>query len=166
MPDGQVSVDSPTVGRKCRSGVGESVTVQYNGYRHRSVAYGAVSADGHRSFRTYGSLDDQTFLKYLRELCRHYGKVLVVMDGAPAHKTRAIRDFVRDSRDAVRIRYLSVATPELSAIEEYWHQAKRDVLVSEYAPFGEMKRTLSEHLRTAGFDHDVMECIGTDPESE
>jgi len=52
-------------------------------------------------------------------------------------------------------------TPELSAIEEYWHQAKRDILVSEYyATFEEMKRTLSEHLRTAGFDHDILEYIG------
>jgi len=57
--------------------------------------------------------------------------------------------------------YLPAGTPELSATEEYWHQAKRDVLVSEYyATFGAMRRTLSERLRTAGFDQDVTEYIG------
>jgi len=159
--DESIFVDSPTVGRKYWSGIGEPITVPYRGSRRRTVAYGAISTDGRRFFRTYDSFDGPTFIGYLRDLCRHFGKILVIMDGAPAHTTRAVKNFVKDNRDAVRVKYLPVATPELSAIEEYWHQAKRDILVSEYyATFEEMKRALSEHLRTAGFDQDVMEYIG------
>jgi len=53
------------------------------------------------------------------------------------------------------------AAPELSAVEEYWHQAKRDVLVSEYyATFEEMRRTLPEYLRTSGPKLDIMKYMG------
>lgn len=45
----------------------------------------------------------------------------MIMDDALAHTTRDVREFARDNRDAARVRYLPVATPELSVIEEYWH---------------------------------------------
>jgi len=47
------------------------------------------------------------------------------------------------------------------AMEQYRHQAKRDVRVSEYyATLGEMRRTLSEYLRTSGPRLDIMKYIG------
>jgi len=159
--DESIFVSTPSKGRKYWSPVGEPVTVPYDGRRPRTVAYGAMTADGRKFFRTYDRFDGKTFLKYLRELCRHYGRVLVVMDGALQHRTRDVRSFIADHPGAVRVMYLPVGTPELSAIEEYWHQAKRDVLVSEYyATFGEMRRTLSEYLRTSDLRLDIMKYIG------
>ncbi len=91
-----------------------------------------------------------------------FGKVLAIMDGASAHTTRDVKKFVADNPDTVRVRYLPVATPELSGMEEYWHQTKRDVLVSEYyATFEEMRHALSEYLRTTSFADDIMEYLGT-----
>ena len=56
--------------------------------------------------------------------------------------------------------WLPTATPELSVIEKYWHQSKRDILISEYyGTFGEMKYTLSEYLRTHLTSLDVMRFI-------
>jgi len=159
--DESIFVSTPSKGRKYWSPVGEPVTVPYDGRRFRTVAYGAITADGRRFFRTYGSFDGPTFLAYLVELRRHFGKVLVVMDGAPQHRTRDVRRFLADHPDTVRAMYLPAGTPELSAVEEYWHQAKRDVLVSEYyATFGEMRRTLSEYLRTSGPKLDILKYIG------
>jgi len=159
--DESVFVSTPSKGRKYWSPVGEPVTVPYDGRRPRTVAYGAMTADGRRFFRTYDRFDGRTFLKYFKELCGHYGKVLVVMDGAPQHRTKDVRRFLADHPDTVRAMCLPAGTPELSAVEEYWHQAKRDVLVSEYyATFGEMRRTLSEYLRTSGPRLDIMKYIG------
>jgi len=124
---------------------------------------GSYCQDERLSFldTTYDRSGGKTFLSYLREMCGHFGKVPVVMDGAPQHRTKDVKDFVADHSDAVRVMYLPAGTPELSAIEEYWHQAKRDILVSEYyATFGEMRRTLSEYLRTSGPRLDIMKYIG------
>ncbi len=59
---------------------------------------------------------------------------------------------------------MPTATPEISVTEEYWHQAKRDVLVSEYyATVGEMRHTVSEYFRTARPELDVMKFISRSP---
>ena len=56
--------------------------------------------------------------------------------------------------------WLPAATPELSGVEEYWHQAKRNVLVSEYyATIVQMRNAMSEYFRTARPRIDVMEFI-------
>jgi len=159
--DESIFVSTPSKGRKYWSPVGEPVTVPYDGRRPKTAACGAMTADGRRFFRTYDRSGGRTFLRYLMEMCGHYGRVLVVMDGAPQHRTRDVKDFVADHPDAVRVMYLPAGTPEPGAIEQYRHQAKRDILVSEYyATFGEMRRTLSEYLRTSGPRPDVMKYIG------
>ncbi len=162
IQDESIFVDAPIVGRKYWSAVGTPITVTYRGNRRRTVAYGAIATDGRRFFRTYDKFDGPTFLRYLKELRSHFGKVPVIMDGASAHTTRDVKKFVADNPDTVRVRYLPVATPELSGMEEYWHRAKRDVLVSEYyATFEEMRHALSEYLRTTSFADDIMEYLGT-----
>ena len=54
------------------------------------------------------------------------------MDGASAYTTRDVKRFVVDNMDALRVRHLPVATQKFSGIEEYWHQAKRNVMASQY----------------------------------
>ena len=46
------------------------------------VAYGALSTDGRRFFRTYDKFDKETALRYLRELTRHFGRTTIIMDRA------------------------------------------------------------------------------------
>jgi len=83
------------------------------------------------------------------------------MDGASQHRTKDVRSFVADHHGTVRVMCLPAGTPEPGAMEQYWHRAKRDVLVSGYyATFGEMRRTLSEYLRTSDPRPDVIKYIG------
>ena len=82
------------------------------------------------------------------------------MDKAPQHTSNDVVKYLRENIATLRFIYLPTATPELSAIEEYWRQTKRDVLVSEfYATFVEMHRTLSEYMRTAPVSLNVMAYI-------
>ena len=95
------------------------------------MAYGALSADDRQFIRTYDKFDKETVLKYFKDLVRHFGKVVIIMDNAPQHKANLVSEFVDDNPD-ICIIWLPTATPELNAIEVYWYQSKRDVLVSEY----------------------------------
>ena len=107
-----------------------------------------------RFFRTCDS-DKEMFLSYFRELHRHFGRVHVIMDSASFHTAKAVRGFVLGNPD-VRVIYLPTATPELSAMEQYWHQSKRDILVSEYyGTLVKMRHTPSEYLSTSGPKLDV-----------
>jgi len=83
-------------------------------------------------------------------------KKILVMDGASQHRAKDVRRFTADHSGTVMVMHLPAGMQELSAIEEYWRQAKQDVLVSEYyATFGEMRHTLSEYLRTSGPKLDI-----------
>jgi len=69
--DESVFVNTPSKGRKYWSPIGEPVTVPCDGRRPRTVAYGAMTADGRRFFRTYDRSGGKALPRYLRELCRH-----------------------------------------------------------------------------------------------
>jgi len=81
------------------------------------------------------------------------------MDNAPQHKARVVMEFLKNNPN-VRVIWLPTATPEVSAIEEYWHQSKRDMLVSQYyATVVEMRKALSEYFRTSKHHIDVIKFI-------
>ncbi len=69
-----------------------------------------------------------------------------------------------NSYDRLKVTYMPTATQQISAVENYWDQSKRDILASEYySMFEDMRRMLSECLRTTSFNHDVMEYLGSKP---
>ena len=70
-------------GRKYWSPRGERIVVPYTGSHNRIVVYGAIARDGRQFFRTHKQFDAPTFVGYLKEMQRHFGKVAVVTDRAP-----------------------------------------------------------------------------------
>ena len=63
------------------------------------VAYGALASDGRQFVRTYEKFDNKTVRRYLAELTRHFGGVLVIMDNASQHRAAAVRGSVRGNPD-------------------------------------------------------------------
>ena len=123
MQDESIFIRIGTNGRKLWSHVGEPVTVIRHGMRDRAVVYGALAEDGIRLMRQYERLDGPTFVRYLKEARRKWGKVLLIMDNASQHKTKAARKYLEE-HDDVEILYLPTATPRLSAVESVWKDAK------------------------------------------
>lgn len=57
----------------------------------------------------------------------------------------------------IRIIYLPKGSPYLNAVEEYWHQGKRVLLMSEYyRTFADMCNAISLYFPTARFNLDIM----------
>ena len=157
--DEAIFVNDPDRGVKYWSPRGAPVVTSYKGSHDRVVAYGALATDGRQFVRTYGEFNKETFLKYLRALIRHFGRVTLILDNAPQHKALIVREYL-EGKPGVRIIWLPRATPELSVVEEYWHQSKRDLLVSEYySTVVHMRRALSEYFRTARPKLDAMKFI-------
>ena len=157
--DEAIFIDDPKSGVKYWSPRGMPIVTTYKGRHGRSVAYGSLATDGRQFVRTYEKFNKETVLQYFKELARHFGRVTIIMDNASQHRARIVQEFLKENPN-VRVMWLPTATPELSAIEEYWHQSKREVLVSEhYATVVEMRRALSEYLRTARPQIDVMAFI-------
>ncbi len=142
-----------------RRGVAPVVTA-YKGGHGRIVAYGAITTDNRQFVRTYKKFDKEAFLKYPKALIRHFGRVTLILDNAPQHKARILLEYLEANRPNVKIIWLPTATPELSVVEEYWHQSKRNLLVGEYySTIVQMRHTMSEYFRTARPKLDAMKFI-------
>ena len=147
------------VGRKYWSPVGYPIGVPYTGSHKRIVVYGSIARDGRQFFRTYEKFDGPTFVRYLKDLHRHFGKVVVTADRAPQHRSKLVREFLHNNK-GVKMIYLPKGSPYLNAMEEYGHQGKRVLLVSEYyKTFQDMHRAVSLYYRTVRFNLDLLKFV-------
>ena len=159
IQDESIFTFDPIRQKKYWSPVGVPVITEYSGSHRKTIVYGVLTADGRRFFRTYDEFNAETFLSYLQDLRTHFGKMCIIMDKATQHTAKTVREYVEKERGLCII-YLPTGTPDLSAIEEYWRQAKRDILISEYyGTFMAMRQKLSEYLRTRKSDLNVLNYI-------
>ena len=146
-------------GRKYWSPVGVPITVPYTGSHKRITAYGSITMDGRQFFRTASGFNAPTFVAYLKAMQRHFGKVAVLVDRASPHRAKAVRTLLRENKN-IRIIYLPKGSPYLNAVEECWHQGKRNLLVSEYyKTFLDMHSAVSQYYRTARFNLDLFKFL-------
>ena len=131
VQDGSIFIRIGTNGRKLWSRAEEPVAVIRHGRRDRTIVYGALAEDGIRLMWQYERFDGPTFVRYLKEARRKWGKALLIMDNAGQHKTKAVRKYLEE-HDEVEILYLPTATPRLSAVESVWKDAKYRLVTSEH----------------------------------
>jgi len=82
VQDESIFVHGVVAGVKYWSPVGVPVDVPYTGSHHIVDACGAIAEGGRQLFRTRERLDVLTFVWYLRELRRKFGRVAVILDRA------------------------------------------------------------------------------------
>ena len=159
VQDESIFIRIETNGRKLWSRVGEPVAVIRHGRRDRTVVYGALAEDGIRLMRQYERFDGPTFVKYLKEARRKWGKVLLIMGNAGQHKTKAVRKYL-EGHDEVEILYLPTATPKLSAVESVWKDAKYRLVTSEhYETLEDLTHAVSEYFRTCSIRLDIYKFL-------
>jgi len=97
------------------------------GQRQRISAASAVSSKGAFWFATYpGALTAALFVDLLRRLMRGRRKPLhLILDGLPAHKTRAVKDYAAGLNGKLTLYYLPGYAPDLNPDELVWSHAKR-----------------------------------------
>ena len=83
-------------------------------------------------------------------------KAATVTDAASQHKTKALKEFVKENRHRLRILHLPTGCPELGAIEECWHQLKIQPFMYEYHEHVSGRaRAAMKYLRTAAFSQNI-----------
>jgi transposase len=78
-------------------------------------------------FRLFsGAIRSPQAIEFLRHLLRHIpGKLLIVWDGLPAHRSCAVWDFVRQQRGRLWLEFLPAYAPELNPTEYIWGHLKQ-----------------------------------------
>ena len=99
-------------------------------------------------FRLFpGAIRSPQVIEFLSHLLRHIpGKLLIVWDGLPGHRSRITWEFIRQQRGRLWVEFLPAYAPELNPVEYLWSHRKLHELPN-FCPqnFGQ----LSSHARKA-----------------
>jgi len=72
-----------------------------------------------------GSIKSLQVVEFLRHLQRHVpGKILILWDGAPIHRSLLVKSYVATTRRRLVIERLPAYAPELNPVEYMWGQLK------------------------------------------
>lgn len=101
--------------------------VQVPGQRPGISAASAISANGAFWFATdAGALTGPLFMDLLRRMMRGRRKPLhLILDGLPAHKALAVKEYVAGLDGKLTLHYLPGYAPDLNPDELVWSHAKR-----------------------------------------
>ena len=81
-------------------------------------------------FRSHaGSIKSPQVLEFLEALLRHIpGKLLVIWDGAPIHRSGLVKEFVAQQAGRLQVERLPAYAPELNPAEYLWAHLKEHEL--------------------------------------
>jgi len=91
-----------------------------------------------------GAIATPEVLVFLRHLLRHvHGPIVLIWDNLNTHRSVAVREFLQEHRNRLRVEYLPAYAPELNPDEWLWRYLKR-VELANFAPLGlpDLKREL------------------------
>ena len=97
------------------------------GQRQSVSAASAVNARGGFWFATYkGGMNSGLFIEMLKILMHRRRKPLIlILDGLPAHKGKAVKDYVESTNGKLEQHFLPGYAPELNPDELVWNYMKR-----------------------------------------
>ena len=125
----------------------------------RTIVYGVLGLDGKQIFYQYDKFNGPS-VKFLIEMKEEFGRALLIMDRAPQHSARVIAEARKHRRiTGIRLAFLSVASSELSAVEECWRQSKRDQLKVSYVTMGRLRQTINECFANKTFGLDILKYL-------
>ncbi len=93
---------------------------------HLSVM-GALVHGGYRVYTMVRQkpLNGLNMIEFLEHLLRVAGsRLLVIWDGSPIHRRKAVQDFVADLRGRIRLEWLPGYAPDLNPVEALWEHLK------------------------------------------
>jgi transposase len=90
--------------------------------RHRRLLFHILSVIS----RARNKRESAGIVRFLKHLLRHIsGKLLVVWDGLPVHRSQAVKDFLRQgATQRVHLEQLPGYAPELNPAEGVWNYLK------------------------------------------
>ena len=103
---------------------------------------GSLGYDGYR-IRAIDAINSETFVEFLQDLLKMYPKLILVMDNASCHRSKAVAEFVESTGGAIRLVFLPPYTPQLNPIEMQWGALKRRLSGRYFQSVEKLKETVT-----------------------
>ena len=133
--------------------------VTVTGSHKKTIVFGSLSLEGKQLFKQYNKFNSKTFVDYLKQIHKKFGKCIIFVDRATPHCSKITRKFLAENKDSIKLEYFPVGSPEFSAVEECWRQGKYNILSTYYSTFDFLKDTISYYYRTTRFNLDIVKYL-------
>jgi len=105
-------------------------------------------------------MNGRIFTAFLHQLRRRYGRLILLIDKAPWHRSKLVKTFLDENRSWLHALYFPANAPEMNPVEECWRQMKNDVVGSTFHPtFQQLKIALTKYLRTKRYKHKLFKYL-------
>jgi len=129
---------------------GKTTIVEKTGKRGRICAISAISP----SQKLFFSLQEESFkgkcvINFLKQIERNHPnkKIAVVMDNAPCHKSKVMKDYLEKS--PIKVFFLPPYSPEMNPDEKVWNYLKSSELISHVeTSIKGLKKLTSKKMRS------------------
>lgn len=145
--------------RKKWISAGKRPIVTVTGSRKKTIVFGCLSLDGKQLFRQYDKFDSNTFVDYLKQLHKRFGKCIIFVDRATPHCSKITKQYLAQHKDTIRLEYFPVGSPEFNAVEECWRQGKYNILSTYYTTFDSLKYNICWYYRNTRFNLDIVKYM-------
>ena len=82
----------------------------YTGSHSKTIVFGLITLDGEGFFQRYSSFTGKEFVEFLKAACERFGKILMITDGAPQHRSKFVREEI-GRLDGVELQFLPPGCP-------------------------------------------------------
>ncbi len=121
---------------------GKTPVIKSTGTRFKANMISAISNRGLLKFMIFDRFNSQVFIKFLsRMIERTDRKVILIVDGHPAHKTHAVREWLEKHKEKIELFFLPGYSPELNP-DEYLNQDLKTNAIGKQRP-GNRKEMIS-----------------------
>ena len=106
------------------------LALSITGKRFRCNLISTITNRGRLCFKVFTQhFDSAVMLDFLRRLLRQTNqKIFLIVDGHPAHKSRAVKDWVERHAERIRLFFLPSYSPELNPDELFNHDVKANAV--------------------------------------
>jgi transposase len=159
VQDESIFVYDYIVRRKKWISAGKRPIVTVTGSHKRTIVFGCLSLDGKQLFKQYDKFDSATFIDYLKQIQKRFGKCIIFVDRVTPHCSKITGKYLAKNKNTIRLEYFPVGSPEFNAVEECWRQGKYQILSTYYPMFGFLKDTISQYYRITRFKLDIIKYL-------
>ena len=159
MQDEAIFMAEALARRRMFSKIGVRSTCVMSGTRQKRIVYGAIAMNGKQIFRQYEKFDAVTFVKFLKEAVRKFGKIVMIADRASQHRAKVVTKFLNKNKHRVKLIFLPRGSPYLNPAEECWRQSKHDILVKPFVSLQNMIKDITKYYKIKRFNLDIMSYL-------
>ncbi len=128
---------------------GKTPVIKKTGQRFSLNMVSAISNKGHVEFMILdGTFNGGVFIDFLNRLIKYkQQKILLVVDGHSAHKTKVVKAWLEEHKDRIELFFLPPYSPELNA-QEYVNQDLKTNIIGKKRPINkaQMKSNVEDFM--------------------